>query len=134
MIENFPSKLNPTWFHVSGQAIKEVVELSLDEEHIRQDGRGAGFRGYVLGTLGFSSNVKITKNPLTIMIDGQMLDEEKEYYIVSDDYLQRGTGYPSLRVGDDEAAFDKRFIRDVVEEHLMDGEAFESAKIQRVYE
>lgn len=132
LIENFPSKLNPTIFSVSGKALREAVLLSFDEEHIRGDGKGAGFRGHVLGTLGFSSNVRIKREPFTITIDGQQLAEEKEYQIISDDYLQRGSGYPSLRTEDNRAFFDKRFIRDIVKEHLMDAELFEQAKIRRI--
>ena len=50
---------------------------------------------------------------------------------MTDDYLQRGTGYPSLRVPDEAAKFDKRFIRDLVQEHLTDEEAFRMAAITR---
>ncbi len=134
IIQNFPSKLNPTIFSISGKALKEAIELSFDEVHIRGNGRGPGFRGHVLGTLGFSSNVKIKKTPLVITIDGQPLEEEKEYRIISDDYLQRGSGYPSLKVDNSQAIFDKRFIRDIVKENLEDKELFEKAKIQRIVE
>ncbi|MBR5317766.1 MAG: bifunctional metallophosphatase/5'-nucleotidase [Lachnospiraceae bacterium] len=133
IIENFPSKLNPTIFTISGKSLKEAIKLSFDEEYIRGNGRGPGFRGHVLGTLGFSSNVRIGKDSLYITIDGQLLEDEKEYRIVSDDYLQRGSGYPSLKVDDDQAVFDKRFIRDIVRENLEDEELFEQAKVCRIW-
>ena len=134
LIENFPSKLNPTYYQIPGKAIREAILLSFDQAHIRSSGKGPGFRGSVLGTLGFSQNVKVVKNTGQITIDGHPLDDDKIYSIVTDDYLQRGSGYPSLRVEDSEAAFEPGFIRDLVEKYLMDEEVFESSKMQRVFE
>lgn len=134
LIEGFPSKLNPAVFTVTGKALKEAVILSFDEAHIRSAGRGPGSRGHVLGTLGFSHNVTIRKEPLEITIDGYPLIDDRLYKIAADDYLQRGSGYPSLRVEESQAFFDKRFIRDIVRENLMNQEVFETAAVQRIYE
>ncbi|RRD92389.1 bifunctional metallophosphatase/5'-nucleotidase [Clostridiales bacterium COT073_COT-073] len=131
LLETFPSKLNPTIYPILGKHIKTAVQLSFDAEHIRESGVGAGFRGRVLGTLGFSSNVEITQSPLQIYIDGQLLQEDKEYLLITDDYLQRGTGYPSLKVENDKAKYDKWFIRDLVRHFLLDAEVFEQAKKRR---
>lgn len=81
----------PAVYKTKGRNIIEAVKLSLDNEHIKQNGKGPGFRGKVLGTLGFSHNVKITKSPFTISVNNKPIEEEKEYQIVTDDYLQRGT-------------------------------------------
>ena len=131
LIENFPSKLNPTIFTVSGSSLLEAVRLSLEDEHIRQSGQGPGFRGTVLGCLGFSSNVRLTREPFSLELDGDPVRPERSYTIAADDYLQRGTGYPSLAVPDREARFDKRFIRDLVQDHLTDEPVFRSAFIPR---
>ena len=64
-------------------------------------------------------------------IDGTHIEPEREYTIVTDDYLQRGTGYPSLRVPNERAQYHKWFIRDLVQHFLMDYEVFERAKIKR---
>lgn len=111
LIELLPSKLNPTIYSLPGEKLLEAVRCSLDEAHIRQSGKGPGFRGTVLGCLGFSSNVEIRRDPLCVRVDGQPIESERSYTIVTDDYLQRGTGYPSLAVPDQDARFDKRFIR-----------------------
>ena len=131
LIENFPSKLNPAIYKLKGINIIEAVKLSLDKEHIRQSGRGPGFRGTVLGTLGFSHNVRITQNPFLITVNDETIEEEKEYTIVTDDYLQRGTGYPSLAVPDTQVQYHIWFIRDLVQNYLNDSEVFESARIKR---
>lgn len=98
---------------------------------IVRSGQGSGFRGTVLGCLGFSSNVTITRTPFSMKIDGKCVEPEKRYTLVTDDYLQRGTGYPSLAVPDDQARFDRRFIRDLVQEHLTDEAVFRTASISR---
>ena len=131
LIESFPSKLNPTIYSISGEKLLEAVKLSLEDAHVRQSGQGAGFRGTVLGCLGFSSNVKLRREPLELEIDGQPLEPQKQYILATDDYLQRGTGYPSLRVPDGAARFDKRFIRDLVQEYLTDEEVFRLASVSR---
>lgn len=64
-------------------------------------------------------------------IDGRRIEPDREYAIVTDDYLQRGTGYPSLRVPNEKAQYHKWFIRDLVQHFLMDHEVFERAKIRR---
>lgn len=131
LIENFPSKLNPTIYTIPGEKLLEAVRLSMEQTHIRRSGQGSGFRGTVLGCLGFSSNVTITRMPFSMKIDGKCVEPEKRYTLVTDDYLQRGTGYPSLAVPDDQARFDRRFIRDLVQEYLTDEAVFRTASISR---
>lgn len=128
LIELLPSKLNPTIYTLPGEKLLEAIRRSLDDAYIRQSGQGSGFRGTVLGCLGFSSNVTLRRDPFAVEIDGKPLDPRKDYTIVTDDYLQRGSGYPSLAVPDGEAKFDKRFIRDLVEEYLMNEAVFRAGE------
>jgi len=134
LIENFPSKLNPTVCRVSGEKLLEAARLSLDETHIRRSGQGSGFRGTVLGCLGYSRNVAVTREPFAMSIDGKPVEPGRMYTLVTDDYLQRGTGYPSLAVPDEQARFDKWFIRDLVQHYLTREDLFQSALIHRVKE
>ena len=131
LIELLPSKLNPTIYTLPGEKLLEAIRRSLDDAHIRQSGQGSGFRGTVLGCLGFSSNVTLHRDPFAVEIDGKPLDSRKDYTIVTDDYLQRGSGYPSLAVPEGEAKFDKRFIRDLVEEYLMNEAMFRAGEVKR---
>lgn len=132
LIELSPSKLNPTRFPVSGRQLKQAVLHSLDGEFVRQSGKGAGVRGKVLGTLGFSHNVQIQRNPLTIWINGELLEEDHTYVCVADDSLQRGTGYTELATVDEKAEFFPGFIRDLLERTLNDPDILKSAHIQRM--
>jgi len=131
LLLNFPSKLNPTLFPVKGSAILEAARLALDDMHIRLDGHGPGFRGHVLGTLGYSKNVRITRAPFSMTVSGVPVDPKKTYRVVADDYLQRGSGYPSLRVPNDLCQYHIWFIRDMVEHFLTDVEVYESSLIRR---
>ena len=131
LLNTFPSKLNPTSFVLSGKKIREAIMLSFDDDFIRQSGKGSGFRGYTLGTLGYSANVRIVGND--IYINNELMDDDKLYKVVSDDYLQRGTYYHSMKVDDKDAYFDPRFIRDVVEEYLDNDKLYALAKIKRVF-
>lgn len=131
LIEILPSKLNPTIYSLPGEKLLEAIKRSMDDVHIRQSGQGSGFRGTVLGCLGFSSNVSLCRAPFAVQVNGSPLDPDKTYTIVTDDYLQRGSGYPSLAVPDAEARFDKRFIRDLVQEYLTKEAVFRSAAIAR---
>lgn len=129
LIECSPSKLNPTFIKAKGKQIRDAFELSLDVDYCMQSGRGPGFRGDKLGTLGFSSNVKIINNQL--FIDGKELNDNQEYSIMIDDYLQRGARYPSLKTQEKDAKFFKGFIRDVIEENLHNQRCFELCRIKR---
>ena len=62
-----------------------------------------------------------------------MQEKDCDYLLIdrADDYLQRGTGYPSLAVPDQDAKFDKRFIRDLVQEYLTVEPVFRSAAKRR---
>ena len=131
LIELLPSKLNPTVYSLPGEKLLEAIRQSLDGKHIHTSGKGPGFRGTVLGCLGFSSNVRFCREPFAVEIDGKPLDPKRSYCVITDDYLQRGTGYPSLAVPDSAARFDKRFIRDLVQEYLTNEAVFQSAMVPR---
>ncbi|MPN16807.1 hypothetical protein SDC9_164154 [bioreactor metagenome] len=131
LLELSPSKLNPTRFPLSGWQLRQAVIASLDEKHIQQDGKGAGFRGKVLGTLGFSYNVRIDIKTMTIWVDGELLQDTRIYDCVSDDYLQRGSGYPSLKTPDAQAIFYNGFIRDLLMRQLPNPKLWETCYIQR---
>lgn len=132
LIELSPSKLNPTRFPVSGRQLKQAVIHSLDGEFVRQSVKGPGVRGKVLGTLGFSHNVRIKRNPLTIWINGELLDESRTYVCMADDSLQRGTGYTELATADEQAVFFPGFIRNLLERTLNSPDILKTAQVQRI--
>jgi len=127
-----PSKLNPTRITLFGKQIIEAVKLSFDEQVIKQAGKGAGFRGDVLGTLGFSHNVKINAHTYEVFINDKKVENELRYVCVTDDYLQRGTGYHCLKVADQDAYFYHGFIRDLLERELNNPDCWKTCQLKRI--
>lgn len=98
LIEICPSPLNPTSFEIQGKHLQEALEQSLDAQICLADGRGPGFRGRFVGRL-HVSGLQIEhdgKNIHAIYVNEELLEEERWYLVGSSDYLQRGSGYPSL--------------------------------------
>lgn len=98
LIEICPSPLNPTSFEIKGSDLLAAFEQSLDVQSCLADGRGPGFRGKFVGSL-HVSGAEIIHNGSTIeevWIQGEALDPNRWYSVASSDYLQRGSGYPSL--------------------------------------
>ncbi|SHI47056.1 bifunctional metallophosphatase/5'-nucleotidase [Lutispora thermophila] len=133
LLEISPSPLNPTYMEIKGEYIKKALKLSLQADVCLQDGRGSGFRGRYLGRLHVSNNVVIEhngKNLLKVLIDGEELEEEKTYRIATSDYLQRGTGYPSLANNCNER-YNPEYIRDVLRDYLSKKEFVEKCFMDR---
>jgi hypothetical protein len=132
LLETSPSPLNPTLIKVKGLNVLEALKLSLDQDYIHRSGRGPGFRGTHIGALAFSSNVQINTDPLMIYVDGIELDSQKEYTVMANDYLQRGSGYPSLAYPDGDSKYFSGYIRDLLERNLNDDSLIVSAKQSRI--
>jgi 2',3'-cyclic-nucleotide 2'-phosphodiesterase (5'-nucleotidase family) len=98
LIEICPSPLNPTSFEVKGKDIKLALEQSLDAQVCLADGRGPGFRGKFVGRLHISGAniIHNGKSIEAVTIEGQPMEDDVWYSVASSDYLQRGSGYPSL--------------------------------------
>ncbi|WP_075619403.1 bifunctional metallophosphatase/5'-nucleotidase [Paenisporosarcina indica] len=98
LIEICPSPLNPTSFEIKGKDLKLAIEQSLDSQVCLADGRGPGFRGKYVGSLHVSGAeiVHDGKTVHTVFIGNKALEDEVWYTVASSDYLQRGSGYPSL--------------------------------------
>lgn len=131
LLECSPSPLNPTRIQLSGAQILQALELSLDEAHCKDPGRGAGFRGTAIGALSFSHNVRYQKHPLKLWIDEHEIQTDKTYDVMTHDYLQRGSGYPSLQTPDETSVFYDGYIRDLLKRHLADKDLYGFSRIPR---
>lgn len=119
LLEISPSPLNPTYMEIKGFDIKEALKQSLQPDFCLQDGRGSGFRGRYLGRLHISGAVieHDGKNILRVMLDDGEMEDEKTYRVATSDYLQRGTGYPSL-ANNTNVRYNPEYMRDTLEEYL----------------
>lgn len=119
LLEICPSPLNPTYFEIKGRYLREALQKSLDSEVCLSDGMGAGFRGKYLGRL-HVSNARIehdSKKIINIFINGEKLVDEQYYSVATSDYLQRGTGYQSLKNNRNEK-YNKEFLRDTLRDYI----------------
>jgi 2',3'-cyclic-nucleotide 2'-phosphodiesterase (5'-nucleotidase family) len=132
LLECSPSPLNPTRIKLSGKQILQALEQSFDDKHCMDPGRGAGFRGSAVGALSFSHNVRYQKSPMKIWIDHEEIQPDKIYDVMTHDYLQRGSGYPSLQTPDETAIFYDGYIRDLLKRHLADEDLYHMARILRL--
>jgi 5'-nucleotidase len=132
LIEICPSPLNPTSFEIKGKDIKIAIEQSLDAQVCLADGRGPGFRGKYSGRL-HVSGAKILhdgKRIIDMYIGDQLVEDETWYTVASSDYLQRGSGYPSLANNRNEKYLPEE-IRDVIRLYANRPEFIERAVINR---
>ena len=129
-----PSPLNPALMQYSGREIIEAVQKSAEDAFIHQDGKGPGFRGNEVGTLSFSCNVRIYRNPFKIEINGKSIEDDHIYTCMCDDYLTRGNCYGMLKDTENQARFYEGFIRDVLERELRRPEVIRTAQIKRIAE
>lgn len=121
LLELSPSPLNPTYVEIRGSEIKKALKQSLQAEHCLQEGRGAGFRGRYLGRL-HVSGAKIEhddKEIIKVLLENGEMEDDRVYRVSTSDYLQRGTGYPSL-ASDINIKYNREYIRDTIETYLKD--------------
>lgn len=132
LIEVCPSPLNPTRFEVQGKDIKKALEQSLDAQVCLADGRGPGFRGKFAGRLHVSGAEVIhnEKEVLEILIGRQPIEENRWYTVASSDYLQRGSGYPSL-ADNRNAVYKAEEIKDVIQTYAKKAEFVERSFVNR---
>lgn len=132
LIEICPSPLNPTSFEVKGNDIRRAIEQSLDVQVCLAEGRGPGFRGKFVGRLHFSGIDILHEGSSVreIMIGNMPLDDGKWYSVASSDYLQRGSGYPSLAHNRNDK-YRAEEIRDVIRLYANKTEFIEKAFMNR---
>ena len=132
LIEICPSPLNPTSFEIKGEDLKLAIEQSLDAQVCLADGRGPGFRGKYVGSLHVSGAeiVHDGKNVHTVLIGNKPLEDDVWYTVASSDYLQRGSGYPSLANNRNDK-YRAEEIKDVIRLFANRPEFIEKAYINR---
>ena len=72
----------------------------------------------------------ITNSKIRVTINGKKLREDQWYTVASSDYLQRGTGYPSMGKNKNES-YRKEYLRDVLREYISKKEFIERAYVDR---
>jgi 5'-nucleotidase len=135
LIEICPSPLNPTSFEIQGKDLREAIGESLDAQVCLADGKGPGFRGRFVGKL-HVSGAKIEHDGTKVnrvWVGEQLLQDERWYRVASSDYLQRGSGYPSLANNRNEKYLAEE-IKDVIRIYGEDPIFIENSLVNRWHE
>jgi len=128
ILEISPSPLNPTYMEIKGKYIKEALTESLKTEVCMMDGKGSGFRGKYVGRLHVSGAIieHNGKEIIRVILSDEDMEDEKVYRVSTSDYLQRGTGYPSL-ANNKNGRYNVEYTRDTLREYLSKQEFVERA-------
>jgi hypothetical protein len=128
----FVLSLNPTSFEVKGKDIKLALTDSLDAQVCLADGRGPGFRGKFVGRLHISGAdiVHDGKTIKRVMIGEREMEDDIWYTVASSDYLQRGSGYPSLAHNRNDQ-YSAEEIKDVIREYAKKTDFVDRARANR---
>lgn len=133
-----PSPINPCVIELSGRAIREALELALDETHVFRTLTGYGFRGKEIGTLAVDGlmieadrRFPIGQRIVSVRFQGQALEMERQYRVAIEDLFTFGVGYPMLGVGENRHYIVPDMLRDWLLEALHCPDWIEDAKRNR---
>lgn len=122
-----PSPINPCLIVLTGAQLRQAFEESLLPEFIDLEFHGFGFRGKVLGRL-CTDGAEVSYDPSgppygrirTVTVNGEPLDDGREYSVGTLDMFTFGIGYTGLKQGLVQRYFLPEFIRDLLAEALAD--------------
>jgi 2',3'-cyclic-nucleotide 2'-phosphodiesterase (5'-nucleotidase family) len=133
-----PSPINPCIVKLLGKDIRTALLQSLTEEFCNKAIYGYGFRGKVLGSLAVDG-LKILCDPalmpydnsIAVFVDGELLEDSREYDVGTLDMFTFRIGYESIANGRDPVYLVPHFLRDLLRMELQrPGSLEESADIR----
>ncbi|BCG58450.1 bifunctional metallophosphatase/5'-nucleotidase [Paenibacillus sp. URB8-2] len=121
-----PSPINACIMRLSGQDIRTALQQSLTAEFRQKVIYGYGFRGERLGGLAVDG-LKILYDPhampydtnIAVFVDGQPLEDRREYTVGTLDMFTFHMGYESIGNGDDVRFLLPHFLRDLLRLELQ---------------
>lgn len=121
-----PSPINPCIVQLTGKDIRIALEQSLMKEYRNKVIYGYGFRGEMLGSLAvdglkilYDPRVMPYDNGIAIFVDGEKLEDGREYSVGTLDMFTFRTGYESLANGRDAVYLLPHFLRDLLRMELQ---------------
>lgn len=133
-----PSPINTCRLKLTGSQLKLILEQALLDEFIYSSIKGFGFRGSTLGTLSVSGmriNYSLSypdyQKIKSVLINGALLENDKEYFVGTIDMFTFGGGYKLVREGKEVQYFLPEFLRDILELQLKDKDSIQLAYKRR---
>ncbi|WP_430483034.1 bifunctional metallophosphatase/5'-nucleotidase [Rossellomorea marisflavi] len=105
-----PHPINPCLITLTGEELKEIITLTLNESWPALEVKGLGFRGRVLGQFVYT-NISFTEGDL--LVGGEHLDPHESYKVALPDMFTFGHFFPSLKTKT-KKYFMPEFLRDVL--------------------
>jgi 5'-nucleotidase len=133
-----PSPINPCVVHLRGQEIRTAVKQSLTTEFRDKVIYGYGFRGKQLGGLAvdglnilYDSRIMPYDNDVAIFVEGEPLEDDREYVVGTLDMFTFRTGYETIANGRDAVFLLPHFLRDLLRMELQRPGSLEESFISR---
>ncbi|MBM7541449.1 bifunctional metallophosphatase/5'-nucleotidase [Amphibacillus cookii] len=116
-----PHPINPCVVSLTGQALVEVIRAGLTDDFINLQVKGFGFRGKIMGCLVYSNLILETEEDeqgsshlVSVEIDGEPIDIDKEYKLATADMFTFGHLSPQISRATQKTFFMPEFIRDLL--------------------
>lgn len=135
-----PHPINPVVVEISGKAIREALEQSLQPLFQNKKIRGFGFRGKMLGSLAVSGLQVVTVPMLegshvqAVYMGDELLKDGEMYQLATIDMFTFGSGYVTLKEGKLLKYYVPEFLRDLLKDAIQDPSRIEKAKEKRWHE
>ncbi|MEK5236001.1 bifunctional UDP-sugar hydrolase/5'-nucleotidase [Paenibacillus sp. FSL L8-0470] len=133
-----PSPINPCTLKIAGKDIRTALEQSLSDEFCNKAIFGYGFRGNVLGSLAvdglkilYDPAVMPYDNDIAVFVDGEPLEESREYEVGTLDMFTFRSGYESIANGRDTVYLLPHFLRDLLRMELQRPGSLEECMLVR---
>ncbi|SDZ28930.1 bifunctional UDP-sugar hydrolase/5'-nucleotidase [Thermoactinomyces sp. DSM 45892] len=133
-----PHPINPVLVEISGRAIREALEQSLEPSYQNKKIRGYGFRGKILGSLAISGLQVVTTRTVNekqsiqaIYMGNEQLEDEYRYQLATIDMFTFGSGYVTLKESELLRYYVPEFLRDLLKDAIQDSSKMEKAKEKR---
>ncbi len=117
----------PVLLTLFGRDILSILGKSIQPEYYFRQGIGYGFRGSVVGVLALkNATMQITSSPdghshvYNVRIGGRPIDENREYRVVTCEYLWLSSTFEEFHKGQD-IEFGRPLVREILMDYLADG-------------
>jgi 5'-nucleotidase len=111
-----PHPINPCRMVVLGSTLRTVVERAASSEMEKLEVKGLGFRGKVMGKMVYDG---LSVEDGIIYINGEVLQDEKQYMFATLDMFTFGFLFPELQDALEKEYYMPELLRDVVEWKLQ---------------
>lgn len=126
LLRCLPHPINPCVVTLTGRQLLQMLQRSIQPEIVQRELRGFGFRGKIIGWLGVDgltihfADDAAGKQITEVEVNGQPLEQERDYRVGTIDMFVFSRMYPELLEGRNLRFFLPELLREVVAETIGD--------------